>query len=197
MDTRIDRQSLGLLALLVLSGCVGPRARNQESTESMAGYAPRAAAQFHSIGHAPITGTVAFFYRGNTGLTVVVNVSGLSPGPHGFHILQERDCAADAARTAAHFNPNDRPHGNPYGPIHHFGDLPNLVADASGHAALDATLDYISLGIRMHRDASLADNIVGHAIVIDRDSDDFQTQPDGNSGPMIACGPIVANFVQR
>jgi Cu-Zn family superoxide dismutase len=63
--------------------------------------------------------------------------------------------------------------------------MPMLVADASGNATLDVTLPTIALG-------SGQNSIVGRAVVVHKDPDDFKTQPAGNSGARVACGVIVA-----
>jgi Cu-Zn family superoxide dismutase len=36
-----------------------------------------------------------------------------------------------------------------------------------------------------------ANNVVGRALVVHRDRDDFTSQPAGNSGPRIACALIT------
>ena len=117
---------------------------------------------------------------------VVANVTGLAPGEHGFHIHEKGDCsAADATSAGGHFNPANKAHGNPSAGEHHGGDMPMLIADAAGNATLDATLDTVTLG-------SGANGIVGRAVIVHQDPDDYKTQPTGNSGARVACGVIVA-----
>ena len=102
------------------------------------------------------------------------------------------DCsAADATSAKGHFNPAAKAHGHHGGAERHAGDMPNLVADASGKAMLSAELDMLSLtegptGI-------LKRSVVIHAaVVIHADPDDYKSQPAGNSGKRVACGVIRA-----
>ena len=130
-------------------------------------------------------GSVTFTPNGDR-VRVVAKVTGLTPGAHGFHIHEKGDCsAADGMSAGGHFNPTSKPHGNPSAGEHHGGDMPMLEADAAGNATLDATLDTVTLG-------SEASGIVGRAVIVHKDADDFKTQPTGNSGARIACGVIVA-----
>lgn len=130
-------------------------------------------------------GSVSFTSSGDR-VRVVAKVSGLQPGSHGFHIHEKGDCsAADGMSAGGHFNPTSKPHGNPTSGEHHGGDMPMLEADAAGNAALDVTLDTITLG-------SDANSIIGRAVIVHKDADDFKTQPTGNSGARVACGVIVS-----
>ena len=58
-----------------------------------------------------------------------------------------------------------------------------LQADASGNATLTTDLSGISIG-------SGAGDIVGKAVIVHKDADDYKTQPTGNSGARVACGAI-------
>ena len=130
------------------------------------------------------SGTVTFEARGDK-VRVVAKLSGLSPGPHGFHIHEKGDCSApDATSAGGHFNPTGKPHGDPAAADHHGGDMPMLTADATGEAALEALIDTVTIG-------SGAGDIVGRAVIVHKDPDDYKTQPTGNSGARVACGVIV------
>jgi Cu-Zn family superoxide dismutase len=115
---------------------------------------------------------------------VVAEVSGLSPGGHGLHVHEKGDCSADDGMSAGgHFNPTGKPHGNPAEPDHHAGDMPMLMADASGDAKLTAELSVITVG-------GGATDVIGKSVIVHKDPDDYKTQPTGNSGARVACGVI-------
>jgi Cu-Zn family superoxide dismutase len=131
-----------------------------------------------------VTGTVVFAQEGRK-VFVIAEVIGLKPGPHGFHVHEKGDCSApDFSSAGGHFNPNGQPHGDPTAGAHHVGDMPMLVADASGKATARAELRSMSIG------GGGASDIVGKAVVVHADADDFRTQPAGNSGARVACGVI-------
>jgi Cu-Zn family superoxide dismutase len=112
-------------------------------------------------------------------------VSGLVPGrEHGFHVHEKGDCSApDASSAGEHLNPQAKPHG-PQHAEHHAGDLPSLKADAGGMAATSFEVKGTLLGAG-------ATDLIGKALVVHADPDDYMTQPSGNSGRRIACGVIA------
>jgi Cu-Zn family superoxide dismutase len=151
---------------------------------ALAASVPGASAALAGTAGSAASGTVTFEQSGDK-VRVVAKVSGLSPGAHGFHIHEKGDCSApDAMSAGGHFNPGGKPHGDPANAEHHGGDMPMLNADASGNATLDATIDTVTIG-------SGAGDIVGRAVVVHKDADDFKTQPTGNSGARVACGVIA------
>jgi len=128
-------------------------------------------------------GKVEFVEKGGKVL-VTASVTGLPPGPHGFHIHEKGDCSApDGTSAGGHFNPEGKPHGAPGSAAHHGGDMPMLVADGSGKAALTAEIDVVTID-------GGATGIVGRSVIVHKDADDFRTQPTGNSGARLACGVI-------
>lgn len=128
-------------------------------------------------------GTVTFAQKDGTVL-VVAKVSGLTPGNHGFHVHEKGDCSApDAMSAGGHFNPMGKPHARPSSAERHTGDMPMLMADASGNATLTVELTLMRLG-------GGSNDIVGKAVIVHKDPDDFTTQPTGNSGARVACGVI-------
>ena len=166
-----------LQLLIATSLAVGCASMTPSSRTAAANLAPTAGNQ--------TVGTVTFTPMGDR-VRVLAKVTGLSQGMHGFHIHEKGDCsAADAMSAGGHFNPTNKPHGNPAAGDHHGGDMPMLEADAGGNAALDVTLDTIRLD-------SGENGIVGRAVIVHKDPDDYKTQPTGNSGARVACGVIAA-----
>ena len=167
------RLMLAIASALVTAACA-----------SMLSKAPNASAQLAPTAGNRTAGTVTFTTNGDR-VRVTAKVTGLTPGMHGFHIHEKGDCsAADAMSAGGHFNPTNAPHGNPAAGGHHGGDMPMLEADAAGNASLDVTLDTVTL------DGGASD-IVGRAVIVHKDPDDYKTQPTGNSGARVACGVIA------
>jgi len=133
----------------------------------------------------PTTGRVSFTPL-DYGVRVAGEVRGLPPGTeHGFHIHEKGDCGDNGNASGGHFNPTGGTHGKFAAPGSHAGELPSLVADANGVARFSVDVHAISL-----TEGALG-NVVGRALVVHRDRDDFTTQPAGNSGPRIACAVIT------
>ncbi|WP_416400993.1 superoxide dismutase family protein [Alicycliphilus denitrificans] len=133
----------------------------------------------------PTTGTATFTALAH-GVRVAGEVRGLPPGSeHGFHIHEKGDCGDNGNASGGHFNPAGGTHGKFGAQGSHAGELPSLVADAAGVARFSADVPSISLA------DGAANNVVGRALVVHRDRDDFTTQPAGNSGPRIACAVIT------
>jgi len=150
----------------------------------MTAQGPGAVATLQARSGSSVSGTVKFVQQGNQVMTTV-NVAGLKPGQeHGFHIHDKGDCSSpDGMSAGGHFNPTAKPHG-PQASEHHGGDMPALKADASGNA----TATFYLTGITVTDGPT---SIVGHALIVHNDPDDYTTQPTGNSGARVACGVIT------
>jgi len=106
------------------------------------------------------------------------NSQGKSSLFHGLHIHEFESCnigdPSDPFKTTGgHWNPTNEPH-----PYHH-GDLPPLMS-SNGIAAMNVYLSRFSIK-----------DIIGKAIIIHENADDFTSQPAGNSGKRLACGIIM------
>ena len=115
-------------------------------------------------------------------------IGGLAPGStHAIHIHETGDCsAADASSAGGHFNPTGEAHGKVGTPVHHGGDMNNIVANADGVASVNVHASGPVLG------GGAANDAVGKAVVVHADPDDYTSQPSGNAGARIACGVISA-----
>jgi Cu-Zn family superoxide dismutase len=115
-----------------------------------------------------------------SGGSLVIEASGLTPGPHGLHLHAVGRCDVPDFTTAGpHWNPASRKHGtdNPDGP--HLGDLPNLKVGADGRGSVTLSVPPAFV------DAD------GAAVVIHAAADDNRTDPSGNSGARIACAAFT------
>ena len=147
-----------------------------------AGDPTKAIAVLHPLGASNVSGTVTFTASGNE-VKVVADVTGLTPGKHGFHVHEFGDCSSpDGNSAGAHFNPMHKQHGAPDAADRHAGDLGNIEADASGNAHLEWTDKMMKL--------LGPDSIVGRAVIVHEKVDDLKTQPTGNAGGRLACGVI-------
>lgn len=133
-----------------------------------------------------ISGTVTFSELDGI-VTMTANISGLSEGNHAIHIHEFGDCSAkDGTSAGEHWNPTNVEHGKWASDHYHIADIGNLTADANGEAVLTRTTDLWCIDC-----SDKNKNILGKAIVIHEDEDDFSSQPSGAAGARIGCGEIL------
>ncbi|MBX6325660.1 MAG: superoxide dismutase family protein [Chthoniobacterales bacterium] len=143
----------------------------------------KAIAVLHPAAGSKVGGTVTFTEVAD-GVRVQAEITGLTPGTHGFHVHEFGDCsAADASSAGAHFNPTHQPHAGPDAAERHVGDMGNVQADASGRAKLE----YVDHQISLSDDQR---SVIGRSVVVHAKADDLKSQPAGDSGARIACGVI-------
>ncbi len=129
-----------------------------------------------------VEGSVTFLQQDGYVL-IDAEVTGLTPGKHGFHIHQYGDCSiADGSSAGGHFNPTNMPHGGPADAKRHVGDLGNLVADQEGVAKYQLKDTVVQLQGPF--------SIIGRGMLIHQQADDLKSQPSGAAGKRLACGVI-------
>src|SRR6266581_3960926 len=172
----------GCLIALIFLSLTTVTARAQAPEEKSP--APlRAIAVLHPIEGNKVSGTVTFTEVAD-GVQVHAEITGLTPGKHGFHVHEFGDCTtADASSAGAHFNPTKQPHAAPDATARHVGDMGNIEADTSGAAKLD----YLDHNMSLSNDDR---SIIGRSVVVHAKADDLKSQPAGDSGARVACGVV-------
>jgi Cu-Zn family superoxide dismutase len=134
-----------------------------------------------SLGKVEIVATAA-------GALMRIKLGGLPAGPHGFHVHETGKCEGDFSSAGAIYNPLGAAHGfmSEEGPM--VGDLTNLIADAAGNIETELLSPFLTLNKDAEESVFDAD---GSALVIFEKADDYETDPEGNAGARIACGPLV------
>lgn len=137
-----------------------------------------------------VNGTITFKESNKTdNITININLTGLKPGKHGFHIHESGNLLDDCKSCKAHFNPFGEVHGGPNSNHRHVGDLGNIIADNQGNVNMKLYDNKISL-------RGLQRNIIGRSVVIHSGEDDLgkggneESLKTGNAGSRIGCAVI-------
>ena len=119
-----------------------------------------------------ICGEVDFYnFDGSTVvLASVHNLPETLTNIYGFHIHENGECVGDYSSAGPHYGEGEHPN--------HKGDMPVLFSNGG-----DAFLAFYTGRFSV-------DEVIGRAVIIHSQPDDFTTQPSGNSGSRIACGII-------
>lgn len=160
------------VSVLVLAACASMR--------------PTATATLAPTSGQTAQGTVRFVQLPDGAVEVSVDLSGVPPGVHGFHVHDKGDCGDNGNAAGGHFNPTGAAHGAPAAGPHHAGDFGNVTADASGRVQTRFTTRAVSV-------EPGTNSAVGHAVILHANPDDLTTQPTGNAGGRIACGVVQMN----
>jgi Cu-Zn family superoxide dismutase len=180
----------GFFALILAGGCQTEKQDTASSAAPMAmadnpsplASVTNAIAVIQALGDSKVAGKVTFAQTPD-GVAVVADVTGLTPGKHGFHIHEFGDASDPKGLSAGgHYNPEGEMHGMPGTAHHHPGDMGNLEANADGVAHLEITL----AGITLTGDK---DPIIGRSIIVHANPDDG-SQPTGNAGARVGIGII-------
>ncbi len=140
-------------------------------------------------------GTVTF-QQVATGVLVMADATGLTPGGHAFIIHEVGSCTPDFSAAGDHFNPEETEHGF----IHptwkrgeatggHSGDLPNIYAASDGSARADFFTAGITLNSGPRHSVFDAD---GSAIIV-HEKPDAYGEEESDTGSCVACGVIGRN----
>jgi Cu-Zn family superoxide dismutase len=130
------------------------------------------------------------------GVLIHVDLEGLPPGKHGFHIHENGTCAdhEDFKEAGGHMGKELAKHGLLHPEGYEYGDLPNLIVSENGDVEVELFAAGLSIGDgNATNDESVILDSDGAAFMIHENADDHITQPIGGAGARIACGVIGKN----
>lgn len=131
---------------------------------------------------------IVVFKENSKSVTVTLELSGLTPGLHGFHIHESGDLRDGCNSLCAHYNPHSQTHGGRSSKTRHMGDLGNVKADKNGTVKMTFRDSKIRLTGKY--------SIVGRSLIVHEDEDDLglggneESLKTGNAGKRIMCGVI-------
>jgi len=127
----------------------------------------------------------------NSGVLIRLELNGVAPGTHGFHIHAVGRCDPPTFESAGgHYAPRGRAHGFYVAEGPHAGDLANIHVPENGRLIVEQLAPHVTL--RPNAEGTLFDED-GSAIMVHADPDDYRSQPAGDAGSRIACGVVVRN----
>lgn len=100
------------------------------------------------------------------------------------HFHEHGDCGDTAKLAHGHWNPTNEQHGKWGTGNYHSGDIGNIKLDSKGMGKITLQSKRWTLG------GMPSKNILGKSIIVHGGTDDYTTQPSGNSGSRIGCGVI-------
>uniref|UniRef100_Q2V8E6 Superoxide dismutase [Cu-Zn] n=1 Tax=Ulva fasciata TaxID=111617 RepID=Q2V8E6_9CHLO len=135
-----------------------------------------------------VSGVVNFEQNVGEPCKITYNITGLTPGQHGFHVHESCDFSNGCVSAGPHYNPFNKTHGGPEDEERHVGDLGNIVANEAGVASGEMTDRMIQLTGEY--------TIVGRSMMVHAGVDDLGkgghelSSTTGNAGGRVACGEI-------
>jgi Cu-Zn family superoxide dismutase len=208
MSRAVRTSLLSATVLTLVAGCGGA---DEPSAGSTGANAPAGAEQTEAGTEGPTAtlinpeggevGTVDFS-EVEEGMQLSVEVTGLPPGFHGFHVHSIGVCEPDSANPAdpsmtgdflsagGHIGAGESDHGA------HPGDLPALYVTESGSGSLTAVTDALALPDLTDDDGAavmvhaLPDNYANVPERYAPAGPDEMTRNTGDAGGRIACGPV-------
>lgn len=147
-----------------------------------------AGATLNSTASSAAIGTAKFYSAadGKIKMDLELNFPEKADSTVAVHFHEHGDCGNMGENTHGHWNPTNEAHGKWDSDAYHSGDIGNIKLDGKGHATLSVTTDRWSIS------PDVPSNIIGRGIIVHGGTDDYKTQPTGNSGPRVGCGVIEA-----
>lgn len=167
------------LALLVIASVFGACSAKLEKEVAIANLATTADGK--------AIGTAKFYQLedGKMKMDLEINFAARADSTVAVHFHEHGDCGNMGENAHGHWNPTKEAHGKWGSGTYHSGDIGNIQLDSKGHGTVSVTTD------RWNIQENDLKTIIGRGIIVHGGTDDYTTQPTGNSGPRVGCGVIT------
>ena len=139
-------------------------------------------------GDSGVKGVVKLVQPKGGKVKISAEITGLTPGLHGFHIHVFGNLIEGCKTAGPHYNPFKLTHGGPTSETRHVGDLGNVTAGDDGVAKYELEDHLIQL--------TGETSVIGRSFVCHAGIDDLGvgghelSSTTGNAGGRLACGVI-------
>lgn len=201
MITKNSLLLAGVIALFSMGSCASPSENEQDAQTSVnadsakvddASLVPEgtqvALANLTSTSDTTMNIGSAKFYQladGKIKMDLEINMKERADSNVAVHFHEHGDCGNKGENTHGHWDPTKENHGQWGSAAYHSGDIGNIKLDANGHGTVSVTTDRWSVDVNQQ-----GKDIIGRGIIVHGGTDDYTTQPTGNSGPRVGCGVI-------
>jgi Cu-Zn family superoxide dismutase len=186
-NLRLTMKPMTLTCLAAIAIWTVPSAEHQTPSDT-AGIQPAASADANLMDSEGRSVGQVHLRQASHGVLLKLDLKNATPGVHGLHIHDVGRCDPPSFASAGnHFNPTNRQHGFLNSRGQHAGDLPNIEVPAS----TEHSSEYFLADVTLNRGPLTLLDTNGSAIVVHAGMDDYGTDPAGESGARLACGPIV------
>jgi Cu-Zn family superoxide dismutase len=146
-----------------------------------------ASAKLATTADAKDMGTARFFQLedGKIRMDLEINYAARADSTVAVHFHEHGDCGNMGENAHGHWNPTKENHGKWGSAASHAGDIGNIQLDNQGRGTISITTD------RWTVEGDDIKTIIGRGIIVHGGTDDYKTQPTGNSGPRVGCGVIT------
>jgi Cu-Zn family superoxide dismutase len=132
-----------------------------------------------------VTGMARFTESGNkVKMVLQLTIPSKANQSVAVHIHEKGNCGDTGKAAGDHWNPTHASHGKWEGNSFHAGDIGNVSLDANGKGNKELETDLWSI------EGKPETNILDKSVIVHGGTDDYTSQPGGNSGGRIGCGII-------
>lgn len=158
----------------------------ERDTTMNAGHLQAMATLSGTVADTTLSGTVEFMqHEGKVKMNFKITVAVMANKTVAVHLHEMGDCGDMGKMAHGHWNPTGKDHGKWGTGSFHSGDIGNISLNDKGEGTMELETDLWSIG------GDVKTDILNRSVIVHSGTDDYTSQPTGNSGSRIGCGVIM------